>query len=661
MPGFIVVLRGSGDRSDCRRTLDALERTTPDLEIRHVDETSHDLERVLAASNGPDRRTCLVCSSGSGVLPEYLAWNAVLSAPEADVVLVEVGTAVNHRWHELLQNAAYADALNATASAVTLELLTLDRNARDLLADASLPERRVALGAPLWGCVYLRRDALIASVATRDAAALRVSEFPALETVTAVPGFIHVLSTAVVLPAPRRTSRPSTSVLTPAVRRMLSEIEAAVAPLRVTVDLRCCAAPLSGTQVHALNLAKALADRPDVRLDVLVPRKPHRSARPHLAELPATVTRRVPGERIGPQPHVFHRPYQLLSENEIVDVVSSGTRLVVTHQDLILDRTPAYFSSTESWHDYVRTTALTFAVADEVVFFSEHARKQAIADGLLEASKASVVPPGTNHLDQRGAEAVPGGLVKALESGSKPFLLTLGNAFAHKNRLFVLRVADELIRGHSWDGVVVFAGGKPRQGASADQEAALVERLGLASSFVDLGPVSDPERRWLYRNAALVLFPTLYEGFGLVPFECAAEGTPCVYSDRSSVGEYLPKRGALLDLGDPPGTARRLRELVNSPGEAAEIVRAIRRAGASLTWSSAAARYVDVYRRAMARPVGVPLVIGERIAIASVASIASNDTERHVLLALRRVSPVRLLARAVLSLFAAARRIARRR
>ena len=82
---------------------------------------------------------------------------------------------------------------------------------------------------------------------------------------------------------------------------------------------------------------------------------------------------------------------------------------------------------------------------------------------------------------------------------------------------------------------------------------------GLTSSFVDLGPVSDPERRWLYGNAALVLFPTLYEGFGLVPFEAAAAGTACVYSSRSSVGEYLPDQGALLDLGDPGGTARRLK------------------------------------------------------------------------------------------------------
>ena len=52
--------------------------------------------------------------------------------------------------------------------------------------------------------------------------------------------------------------------------------------------------------------------------------------------------------------------------------------------------------------------------------------------------------------------------------------------------------------------------------------------------------MTDSELSWLYRHAALVLFPTLYEGFGLVPFEAAAAGTPCVERLAAQLVRYLP-------------------------------------------------------------------------------------------------------------------------
>ena len=144
-----------------------------------------------------------------------------------------------------------------------------------------------------------------------------------------------------------------------------------------------------------------------MRLSVLTPARIHESVRPHLDALPSSVIRHRAGRRIVPSPHVFHRPYQIFTEDEITDVVTAGTRLVVTHQDMILDRTPAYFPSAERWRQCTATTALTFVAADEVVFFSEHARGEAVRDGLIDPSKTSVVPPGTNHIGGDDADVMP--------------------------------------------------------------------------------------------------------------------------------------------------------------------------------------------------------------------------------------------------------------
>jgi glycosyltransferase involved in cell wall biosynthesis len=626
---LVVVLRGKASAADRGRTIESLTRNTSELEVRMV---------VLDAAES--------------------VWDVVESAENADVVLLDVGTVVGPGWWSQLRAAAYEDTIVATASAVPADLLALDRSTSEGLSRAvTTAVRDAALGEPLWGCVYVRRDALKAAM-VGDRKAQRPSR---LEDAIVVPGLVHVLAGTVVLP-PAQSAAPRRLGSTPAVRRMLAEVEARVDQIRVTVDLRCCSLPIAGTQVHALNLVSSLAATDAVRLSVLLPAVVDPSLRQQVEKLPQTVRRYRPGSPILPPPHVFHRPYQLV-ETELADVASSGVRLVITHQDMILDRTPGYFDSFDHWLKQPAATALAFFSADEVVFYSEHARREAVREGLVDEAKTSVVPPGTNHLEGGlDEETMPPGFGPLVESEARPFVLVIGTAFKHKNRLFALRVVDELRRVHDWNGLVVFAGVNPLFGSSGREEAAFLRgHRDLAERVVDLGPVNDAGRSWLYRHAAVVLFPTLYEGFGLVPFEAAAGGTASAYASRSSVAEYLPAEGALLELGDVTETARRLHVLLESREARDEIVRNIRLAGSRLTWDRAADSYIEIYRRAMTRPIGLSLVLGSSEVIVGLRSqIVTSETERRVLLVLRRSAAVRLATEGVVAILRRARPIVRR-
>ena len=93
------------------------------------------------------------------------AWDVVQSADDADVVLLDVGTVVGPGWWTQLRAAAYEDTIVATASAVPADLLALDRPTSEGLGRAvTTAVRDAALGEPLWGCVYVRRDALMAAM-----------------------------------------------------------------------------------------------------------------------------------------------------------------------------------------------------------------------------------------------------------------------------------------------------------------------------------------------------------------------------------------------------------------------------------------------------------------------------------------------------------------
>jgi glycosyltransferase involved in cell wall biosynthesis len=641
---LFVLLRGSGSPSDLRRTTDAVRRHTPESGANGV------RVELIDSSEGGD-------AAADGVL-----WDRLQSEPSADLVLLKVGAAVGPGWQEHLRTAAYEDAIVATASAVPTNLLADGDAAASGVAAGSVGDSShgAALGEPLWGCVYVRRDALkvalAARVSTTDALPLVA---PRIEEALLVPGLVHVLAKTVVSFDPGAPTNGS-AIVTPSVQRALDTLESRVQPIRVTVDLRCCSHPLSGTQVHALNLVEALSRTQDMQLSVLLPPQLHQSVRPHVDALPKSVRRLGLDERTFSRPHVFHRPYQLQSETEITDVLGRGDRLVVTHQDMILDRTPAYFSSKAQWRGYTAATAVSFVAADEVAFYSRHAREEAIRDGLIDAAKTCVVPPGTNHLDDAGAESRPGALRES--SPSESLILVLCNSYFHKNRVFALRVGEQLRAKHGWTGTLVFAGGSPPDGSSvADETAFLAQHPELHERFVDLGRVSDEEQHWLYRHAALVVYPTLYEGFGLIPFEAAAAGTPCVYSSRSSVAEYLPVEGARLDLADVAATANRLAPLLQRADGGQPIVDAIRAASEELTWDRNAAAYADIYRRALERPVGLALAAAGNVVVGARSQLAVDAAELGLLAVWRRVPAFRMLARGLFMIVFKVRAVVSRR
>ena len=74
-----------------------------------------------------------------------------------------------------------------------------------------------------------------------------------------------------------------------------------------------------------------------------------------------------------------------------------------------------------------------------------------------------------------------------------------------------------------------------------------ITQLGLEKKVVMTGIVSDERLVRLYQDAAVFVFPSLYEGFGLPVLEAMACGCPVISSNRSSIPEVVGEAGILLD------------------------------------------------------------------------------------------------------------------
>ena len=77
-----------------------------------------------------------------------------------------------------------------------------------------------------------------------------------------------------------------------------------------------------------------------------------------------------------------------------------------------------------------------------------------------------------------------------------------------------------------------------------DEARWLAAHPNIRACTSDVGEVSDAEKAWLYANTRGVVFPAVYEGFGLVPFEAAAAGAPCIFAWQTALRETLPEDAA---------------------------------------------------------------------------------------------------------------------
>ena len=582
--------------------------------------------------------------------PENLGFvgnmNAVFRATApADVVIVNSDVVLPERWLERLRAAAYSDELVATAgtlsnSGTILSVPTRNLPSPELPQGLSLAEvdERVArasgrlcprIPTGIGHCLYVRRSALELVGLFDEAFSPGYGEEVDFSQRCVAHGLWHVVADDLYvfhrgagsfgeahgalqleneLELNRRYPHYAKAVYDAAnseelpLSRALAAARLSIAPLTVTVDGTCLGSTLTGTQVLALELAGALARAEDVQVRVMVLRSLGERPRAILDALRVDLLWQDEIDWQTKRTDIVHRPFQLITSGDLALLGRLGRRVVITQQDSIAYHNPTYFKDQQEWRAYREFTRQGLGLADQVVFSSPHALEDALSEDLVDEQRAQLVPLGTDHrVVAPATDPTPPG--SPADIAAVPFLLCLGTDFLHKNRLFAIRLLAALRAGHGFAGRLVFAGAHADYGTSAAEENAfLSEHEQLAPHVVDLGACSDAEKAWLYGHAALVVYPTLYEGFGFVPFEAAEAGTPALWAAQSSLADLLPRDLAEIVPWDVQATAVGAARLIHDADARQAHVAGVREAAAKYTWDRTAERLVGIYRETAVAP-----------------------------------------------------------
>jgi glycosyltransferase involved in cell wall biosynthesis len=311
--------------------------------------------------------------------------------------------------------------------------------------------------------------------------------------------------------------------------------------VRVAIDTTPLVQTRAGTARHVLGLLRELTGRPGLDLVGVAAGGAGRVA---------TVRR-----------DMLWYPFRLGGISGLVDVLHCTTYrapvaprapLVVTVHDLGVLRHPEAFPR---WHRTSGRLALRAGVraADAIVTVSAFTRDQLVDDLGVPRERVRIVPNGVDPVFSPDGPAAEG-----------DYVLAVGTLEPRKN-LAIAVLAARL--------------------AGVELRVAGASGWGDVRTESWVGEPSDEELAALMRGARCVVYPSLYEGFGLPVLEAMACGTPVVTSRGGATEEVAGGAAVLVDPHDPAAVA----EGIDEAGKRRAQLRAagLERA-ASFTWRRSA-------------------------------------------------------------------------
>jgi glycosyltransferase involved in cell wall biosynthesis len=289
---------------------------------------------------------------------------------------------------------------------------------------------------------------------------------------------------------------------------------------------------------------------------------------------------------------VFHEPHYVLPP-------LARTPSVVTIHDCIHLRFPQYLPARGALA-YARTQmGLAARRSTRILTVSEASKRDILEFFDVAPEKVTVIH---NAIDDRFAVAPPEEAVRRVRERYQlegRFALYVGNVKPHKN---VERLIDAFHLVRQQPGLedlrLVVIGDELSKYASLRRA---VHRYNLHKYVRFLGFLPDDLLAIVYRLAAVFVFPSLYEGFGLPPLEAMASGTPVVTSNVSSLPEVTGDAALLVDPTRPDAIAHAIERIVTDPGLAATLrARGLARA-TEFSWERSVRQVRDIYAEVAAR------------------------------------------------------------
>ena len=285
---------------------------------------------------------------------------------------------------------------------------------------------------------------------------------------------------------------------------------------------------------------------------------------------------------------VLFRGYVAISAPDIVHETDYGPRrtaprtskIVTTIHDTIPDRLPHIFGDNKRGHAQKQAA---IDRADSVICVSESTRKDLVELYDVNPDRVSVAHLGSSFAPSEGTP---------IDVGAR-FFLHVGSRYPYKNFNAIVQAfgSSQLHRTHYLVSFTSIPFGPV--------EFEAIDRSGVPRSRVVRVSGDDRMLARYYAQAEALVYPSLYEGFGIPLLEAMRCSCPIITSNVSSMPEVAGDAALYVDPADVSSIADALRRMTSFPQDRADLLgRGLERAQ-QFSWSRCAAATYSVYRNVL--------------------------------------------------------------
>ena len=265
--------------------------------------------------------------------------------------------------------------------------------------------------------------------------------------------------------------------------------------------------------------------------------------------------------------------------------------LALTIHDVSYERHPEWYPYRRDpfrrW--FYRCSART---ADVIITDSDFSRREIAAAYGLDLSLIRVVPLGV------GGRFLASTPPRRPTDVKQPYVLHVGDLHVRRNVQTLVRALARLPSVYSQIAppLLVLAGADRGERANIEIEA---QRTNVQIRFS--GPVDDDALVALYARAAVFVYPSRYEGFGLPLLEAMACGTPVIGARAGAIPEVVGDAGILVDPDDESEMAASIGRVMSDTELAARLRSAGRKRAMGYSWARTARQTTEAYGEAIDR------------------------------------------------------------
>jgi glycosyltransferase involved in cell wall biosynthesis len=268
-------------------------------------------------------------------------------------------------------------------------------------------------------------------------------------------------------------------------------------------------------------------------------------------------------------------------------------KLVTTIHDLGFLHCPDFFSKFEVWRS--RMLIRLTAKRSDAIITGSHFSKQDIVDSYgIHPAKIQVVSYGVSPCFSPALDPLETRKILRKYGIQKPYLLSVGRLNPRKNIVSIVKIFSLMKRENHLPHRLIIVGKKDFE---TRKILLSVDKIEHNEDILFTWLVPDQDLPFLYREADVFLYPSLYEGVGLPVLEAMRSGVPVVTSDSSGLKEIVGDAGILVNPLDLSEISRAVLRIISDR----DFRNTCRTRGISrtekLTWLSTAQQTLKVYQR----------------------------------------------------------------